>query len=141
MTKRKKIKSQICLLKQNLSVKYGYHLHINQLPKPYDLNKSRHLPNIENVLAWFKELSFIWVWVKVCQRKILTKVWIKKNANFVKYHWFLNLLTSNIEMFWHIPSALFILTLKMSLILNLGAKLADIFENESKEEKILHWLS
>ena len=69
------------------------------------------------------------------------KAWNQKTADFVKYLWFLNFLTSNIEMLWHISSALFILTLKMSLILILGAKSADIFESLSKEEKIIHWLS
>ena len=71
----------------------------------------------------------------------LDKACLRKNANFVKHRRFQHFLTTYSKILRHISPALFMLNLKMSLILILGAKLAEIFESEYKEEKILHLLS
>ena len=50
-------------------------------------------------------------------------------------------MTTYSKILEHVSPALFILNLKMFLILIIGAKLAEIFKSEYKEEIILHLLS
>ena len=109
---------------------------IEGFPK-YDIQWNSHFISLK---TWTIDGVSLGMYNALRWDKVSNKACLRKNANFVKHWRFQHFLTTYSKILRHISPALFILNLKMSLILILGAKLAEIFESEYKEEKILHLL-